>query len=120
MRRARKPPARLLVVACLLVAAGWSWRVHGQAPTGGAVVYGTDLGNGPIPPGIHAGEARLLLRAGLSGEALLEAMCPGPLAAGAPADVVALPGDPLEDPVWLADAALVIRSGRRMPLGGGG
>jgi imidazolonepropionase-like amidohydrolase len=32
--------ARLVVAACLLVAAGWSWRVHGQAGSGGpAVVY---------------------------------------------------------------------------------
>jgi hypothetical protein len=29
----------LLVVAGLLVAIGWSWRLHGQAQTGGAVVY---------------------------------------------------------------------------------
>jgi imidazolonepropionase-like amidohydrolase len=29
----------LLVVAGLLVAAGWSWRLHGQGQTGGAVVY---------------------------------------------------------------------------------
>src|SRR6202171_2488309 len=39
VRRVRKTSARLLVVACLLVAAGWSWRVHGQARTSGAVVY---------------------------------------------------------------------------------
>ena len=30
--------ARLAVAACALVAAGWPWRVRGQAPTGVAVV----------------------------------------------------------------------------------
>jgi len=33
---------------------------------GGRVTYGTDLGNGAIPPGIHVGEAWHLRRAGLA------------------------------------------------------
>jgi imidazolonepropionase-like amidohydrolase len=37
MRHLRKTSARLLAVTCLLAAAGWSWRVQGQARTGGAV-----------------------------------------------------------------------------------
>jgi imidazolonepropionase-like amidohydrolase len=39
VRHVTKTSARLLVVACLLVAAGWSWRVHGQARPGGVVIY---------------------------------------------------------------------------------
>ena len=35
---------------------------------GGRVAYGTDLGNGSIPPGIHVDEAWHLTRAGLSPE----------------------------------------------------
>ena len=41
MRRVTSTSARL-VAACLLVAAGWSWRVHGQVRTASpaaAIVY---------------------------------------------------------------------------------
>src|SRR5207302_10848416 len=41
---------------------------------GGQVAYGTDLGNGPVPPGIHVGEAWHLRRAGLSPEGVMEAL----------------------------------------------
>jgi len=80
---------------------------------GGRVTYGTDLGNGPIPPGIHVGEAFHLYRGGLTGEALLEAMTFRPLAAGEPADLVALGGNPLENLGALGDVQLVVRAGRR-------
>jgi imidazolonepropionase-like amidohydrolase len=82
---------------------------------GGRVAYGTDLGNGPIPPGIHVGEAWHLRRAGLSPEQVLEAMTFRPLAPGEPADVVALRGDPLEDLDALGEVLLVIRAGRVLP-----
>jgi imidazolonepropionase-like amidohydrolase len=39
---------------------------------GGAVIYGTDLGNGEIPPGIHTRELQLLVEAGLEYEEVLE------------------------------------------------
>lgn len=81
---------------------------------GGRVVYGTDLGNGPIPAGIHAGEAVHLGRAGLSNEAVLEAMTFRPLAVGQPADLVGLGADPLENLAALEDVVLVIRAGRRV------
>ena len=86
------------------------------AAAGGRVRYGTDLGNGPIPPGIHAGEVRLLHEAGLSTEAILRAMTPSPLVDGAGADVVGLGGDPFEDPEAFDRVRLVIRRGdvRRM------
>ncbi|HWS32306.1 MAG TPA: amidohydrolase, partial [Actinoplanes sp.] len=41
---------------------------------GGTVRYGTDLGNGPLPPGINVREIRLLQSAGLTPDAILTAM----------------------------------------------
>jgi imidazolonepropionase-like amidohydrolase len=79
---------------------------------GGRVVYGTDLGNGPIPPGIHVREAMLLQDAGLTRHRVLAAMAIGPLLRGAPADLVAFGGDPTADLRSLDDLALVVRSGR--------
>lgn len=80
---------------------------------GGRVAYGTDLGNGPIPAGIHPGEAWHLHRAGLSAEQVLEALTFRPLAPGEPADLVALGASPLEDLAAFQDVRLVIRGGRR-------
>jgi imidazolonepropionase-like amidohydrolase len=80
---------------------------------GGRVAYGTDLGNGPIPSGIHAGEAWHLARAGLGADAVLEAMTFRPLATGEPADLIALGSNPLEDLNAMQDLRLVIRGGRR-------
>jgi imidazolonepropionase-like amidohydrolase len=52
---------------------------------GGKVRYGTDLGNGPLPPGINPRELRGLQRAGLS-----------------PADILAAATDPDRgEPAWL-------------------
>ena len=82
---------------------------------GGRVAYGTDLGNGPIPAGIHVGEAEHLYRAGLSRERVLEAMTSRPLAAGEPADLIGLGGNPLDDLSGLNDIEFVIRGGRRVP-----
>ena len=81
---------------------------------GGRVAYGTDLGNGPIPPGIHAEEARHLHRAGLSPERVLEALTFRPLAPGEPADLVGLGSNPLESVDALSEVRLVIRAGRRV------
>src|SRR5207248_6656584 len=79
---------------------------------GGRVAYGTDLGNGAIPPGIHAGEAAHLRRAGLSPEGVLEALTFRPLEKGEPADLVALAANPFEDLDALGDIRLVVRAGR--------
>jgi imidazolonepropionase-like amidohydrolase len=79
---------------------------------GGRIVYGTDLGNGSVPPGIHEREARLIAEAGLEPEEVLESMIRAPLEPGAPADLVALAGDPLEDLAALGDVRTVIRAGR--------
>jgi imidazolonepropionase-like amidohydrolase len=79
----------------------------------GRIVYGTDLGNGPIPPGIDVREALLLHEVvGMSPEEVLEAMAPGPLGQGSPADLVAFGRDPLEGLDALADVRLVVRAGR--------
>lgn len=81
---------------------------------GGTVTYGTDLGNGPIPPGIHVGEIWHLRRAGLSPERILETVTFRPLAEGEPAAVVVLGGNPLEDLSAYGDVRLVLRGDRRM------
>jgi imidazolonepropionase-like amidohydrolase len=80
---------------------------------GGSVVYGTDLGNGPIPPGIHVREALLLHEAvRMTAEEVLGAMTAGRLAAGAPADVIGLAEDPFDRVEALGDLRLVVRAGR--------
>jgi imidazolonepropionase-like amidohydrolase len=80
---------------------------------GGDVTYGTDLGNGPIPAGIHVGEAWHLYQAGLTAEQILGALTYRPLAAGEPADLVVLGANPLENLAALGDLRLAIRAGRR-------
>jgi imidazolonepropionase-like amidohydrolase len=80
---------------------------------GGAVVYGTDLGNGAIPPGIDVREILLLRETvGMTGDEILEALVAGPLESGAPADLIAPARDPREDLTALGDLKLVIRAGR--------
>jgi imidazolonepropionase-like amidohydrolase len=79
---------------------------------GGTIVYGTDLGNGEIPPGIHEREARLMREAGMEPEEVLEAMVRAPLQPDAPADLVGLAASPLEDLSALGDVRTVIRAGR--------
>jgi imidazolonepropionase-like amidohydrolase len=78
---------------------------------GGAVIYGTDLGNGPIPAGIDVLELRLLLDAGLTVDELLAVLTRAPLRPGAPADLVGLGSDPFVDVSAFADVRLVIRAG---------
>ena len=79
---------------------------------GGRIAYGTDLGNGPITPGIHLTEVYLLRDAGLAPEELLAAMALGPLEPGTPADLLALGADPREDLTAFEDVVAVFRSGR--------
>lgn len=80
---------------------------------GGTVVYGTDLGNGPIPAGIHVREALLLHEAvRMTPEEVLTAMTATRFEEGAPADLIALGRDPLEAVEALGDLKLVVRSGR--------
>jgi imidazolonepropionase-like amidohydrolase len=79
---------------------------------GGTITYGTDLGNGSIPAGIHTREALLLVEAGLEPEEVLETMIRAPLEPDAPADLIGLRTSPLEDLRALDDVLLVIRAGR--------
>ncbi|MEX0832366.1 MAG: amidohydrolase [Actinomycetota bacterium] len=79
---------------------------------GGAVFYGTDLGNGAVPPGIHVGELGLMRQAGLGAEPLMEALVRGPLAEGAPADLIGLTENPLEDLGAFESLVLVVRNGQ--------
>jgi imidazolonepropionase-like amidohydrolase len=86
--------------------------------SGGTVVYGTDLGNGPIPPGIHVREALVLNEVvGMAPEEVLTAMVAGKLRAGGPADLIALGRDPLEELSALGDLRLVVRAGRVVSSG---
>jgi imidazolonepropionase-like amidohydrolase len=89
---------------------------------GGELLYGSDFGNPGIPAGIDVAELELMVRAGLS---RLEAvrsgtseagrrlgLAPlGTLVAGAPADVIAVRGDPLQDLGALAEPILVVAGG---------
>lgn len=53
--------------------------------TGGTVLYGTDMGNGPTPVDLHPAELSALREAGLHGDALLRALAPvDPLSPSAP------------------------------------
>jgi imidazolonepropionase-like amidohydrolase len=79
---------------------------------GGTVIYGTDLGNGAIPPGIHPRELQLLAEAGLEYEEVLEALVRAPIEPGAPADLIGLSRNPLDGLEAFADIPLVVRAGR--------
>ena len=85
-------------------------RRFGEA--GGRIRYGTDLGNGPIPPGIHAAEAAHLAAAGLSTETILRAMTLAPLRPGAEGDLVGLRANPFEDLAAFGRIDLVVSRGR--------
>jgi hypothetical protein len=63
---------------------------------GGSVRYGTDLGNGPLPPGVNRREIRALQSAGLTPAQILTAMTdPAPPGVAAPAAAVPVP------PSWI-------------------
>lgn len=80
---------------------------------GGTVAYGTDLGNGAIPAGIHVREALLLHEAvRMTSEEVLVAMTAGPVSVGAPADLVVLAENPLERIEAFGGVRSVVRGGR--------
>jgi imidazolonepropionase-like amidohydrolase len=79
---------------------------------GGEVVYGTDLGNGPITAGIHLPEVAHLGSAGLSPDARLRALTAAPIVPGAPADLIGLEGDPREDLGALGRVRFLMKAGR--------
>ncbi|TFD14257.1 amidohydrolase [Cryobacterium sp. TMT1-2-2] len=82
---------------------------------GGRVLYGTDLGNGPLPLGLNSGEIAALLDAGLTSGEVLTALCsPAPLGLTlADSRVTFIPGerprDPLDFTDWLCTARALTR-----------
>jgi imidazolonepropionase-like amidohydrolase len=82
---------------------------------GAIFAYGTDLGNAGISPGIDAEELSLLSAAGLSFDAILEAVresarlagVPGTIAPGAPADLLLVPEEAIAQPALLAQPTAV-------------
>jgi imidazolonepropionase-like amidohydrolase len=92
--------------------------VRAAAEAGVAVYAGTDAGM--VPHGLVGQEIALLRDAGLPGDAALAAGSwaarawlglPG-LEEGAPADLVAFPDDPRDDPRALSRPSLIMRAGR--------
>ena len=79
---------------------------------GGTVIYGTDLGNGAIPAGIHTRELRLIREAGLTNDEVVASAALARLEPDAPADLIALGMDPLEVLAAFDDLRLVVRAGR--------
>jgi imidazolonepropionase-like amidohydrolase len=90
---------------------------------GGRVVYGTDLGNEGPEPGIDRREIAALADAGMSGPEIIASATVdsaaylglgdrGVIEEGMRADLVAVSGDPLDDPAALHDVRMVWRAGR--------
>lgn len=89
---------------------------------GGTVLYGTDLGNSGPRPGIDRREVKGMARAGMDGRSIIASATTqaarvlglvdrGRLSEGVRADVVAVQGNPLEDPRSLLEVAFVMRDG---------
>jgi imidazolonepropionase-like amidohydrolase len=75
------------------------------------LVYGTDLGNGGTRTGAEPRELRRLADAGLGAQGAFEAAT-RPIVLGEPARVVALTGDPVEDPERWRTPVAVVSDGR--------
>jgi imidazolonepropionase-like amidohydrolase len=79
---------------------------------GGSISYGTDLGNGAVPAGISTRELLWLRDAGLSHDDVLAALTRSPIVRDAPADLIVLGSNPMEELTAFDDIRLVIRAGR--------
>ncbi|TDW30033.1 amidohydrolase family protein [Cryobacterium psychrophilum] len=84
---------------------------------GGRMLYGTDLGNGPLPVGLNRQEIEALLRAGLSPDDVIGALTNDaglrwPTGATERVTVIAgeRPSDPADFAAWLCTARAVNRS----------
>ncbi|BDZ49511.1 hydrolase [Frondihabitans sucicola] len=74
---------------------------------GGSVLYGTDLGNGPLPVGLNGRELAALSRAGLDLDAILRSLTPGSAEASFDTRLVTvLPGPRPTTVAELAQAAV--------------
>lgn len=78
---------------------------------GGDVAYGTDLGNGDVPEGVHVRELELLRAAGMSVDEVLRTVIRAPLEPGAPADLVVLRDSPFGDLDAFREPVMVVRAG---------
>lgn len=82
------------------------------AARGGRVLYGTDLGNGPLPLGVNRRELLALQEAGIRGDALVASLT-DPWPAGVGTDAVRsflagpTPADPDDLATWLSRAIVV-------------
>jgi len=84
------------------------------AAAGGQVLYGTDLGNGPLPTGLNPREVGALFGAGLSLDAVVSALVPpaypargfGPLLSWIPTAATDSP-HPIDQAAWLSTATVV-------------
>lgn len=81
------------------------------AALGGRVIYGTDLGNGPLPVGINPREIEGLLAAGLSRDAVIASMTPGSPSFSVGQGFSWIPGpragDASETAEWISSATVV-------------
>ncbi len=82
------------------------------AVRGGRVLYGTDLGNGPLPVGVNRRELLALHEAGVRGDALVASLTdPWPRDAAETALSTFIPGpapaDPDDVPTWLSRGTVV-------------
>ncbi|QGK71375.1 amidohydrolase family protein [Allosaccharopolyspora coralli] len=82
---------------------------------GGRVRYGTDLGNGPLPLGVNGSELDALRAAELTPAEIVRALCRETGGVRIPADLVAVPEDPLTAPEVLARARTVVHRGTVLP-----
>lgn len=74
---------------------------------GGTIVYGTDLGNGPLPNGVNERELRALIAAGISEVGIVRAMTPAHFGTA----ISYLPGAKDDDIcAWLAGASVITAS----------
>jgi imidazolonepropionase-like amidohydrolase len=89
---------------------------------GGRVIYGTDMGNHPVPPGIDVVELDLMERAGMSPASAIAAATRdaaaylsledrGRIAPGMRADLILVEDDPLQHPAVLGHPSTVLRGG---------
>lgn len=80
----------------------------------GRILYGTDLGNGPLPLGINERELEALVGAGLSAKALLDSLAEHPerseLGTRISYIAGAVPAERTDYPAWLASSKVLAAS----------
>jgi imidazolonepropionase-like amidohydrolase len=81
---------------------------------GGRILYGTDLGNGPLPVGLNRRELEALVGVGLSAKTLLDSLAehPGRSEFGSRISYIAgaVPTERTDYPAWLATSKVLAAS----------